>query len=542
MKRLAQIFLALTLISSCGHKQDKIKSTTLLTTDFEKPKGVSFNVNDVELADSMLKIDTAKRVFESKIGKQILFFPEEQANFGLVYCPNNGLIQTIQECYDNHRPLILTPDIIWLAICQAVSIHINENYDSLKNIIFTVNKPDKIIIRNDSLEYSAKQWKSLINSFSNETRKYTNDDFYSFFVSEFSTTTPIEKTAYQITLLESYKKAFEYVGETGCGIPSILITGKREDWQSILNKLDMLDKIGLSAWAKNLKPIIVEFIKASEGKQNLEFWKNIYKNASEYNAFYISGWIIKFFPYIKELESKGVYDPKIDKTRMGETLIHNKFIDGDNYLLSTLSTDNFPSGIAKIPVTWNNEFKGTTKKIEVFAGFFAIKQYPDKSLEPLISWAICDENAKRPNHKIAKNEDLNLKHKPEYWSPHFAENVTDSAIYNIKKFKSQSNSIQYIKKMIVDSLQSNNLFKNTEYINDTIQLEIFSNGKTGNITMTNSNDTKLLIYVTKLIKDLPEMWFPALAHPTDVLELGDDFPDKDNKMKIRANSIVKIGL
>jgi hypothetical protein len=391
------------------------------------------------------------------------------------------------------------------------------------------------------LEYSAKHWKSLIESFSIETRKYTNDDFYSFFVSDFSTTSAIEKTAYQITLLESYKKAFEYVGETGCGIPFIQIAGKKEDWQSILRKFEMLNKIGLSSWANNLKPIIVEFINASEGKQNQEFWQNIYKNASEYNAFYISGWIIKFFPYIKELDSNGVFDAKSEKTRQGEILIRNKFIDGDNYLLSTLSTDNFPSGIAQIPVTWNNRLKGTTKKIEVFAGFFAIKQYSDKSLEPLISWAICEANAKNPNHKLAKNENRNLKHKPEYWSPHFAKNITDSAIYNIRKFKSQSKSTLYIRKLIIDSLQRSSLFQSCEYKNDTILLSIFSNGKIGNITMTNSKEQKLLSYITKLIKGLPEMWFPALVHPTDILELT-DFPEKENKIKIRANSIVKIRL
>lgn len=260
MIRQILFFAILTFVASCGQKQVQNLNSTALITEFEKPKGVSFNVNDVEIADSLLKMDTAKLVFENKIGKVVLFFPVEHTNFALVSCPNNGLIQTIQECYDNHRPLVLTPDIIWLAICQGVSIHINEHYDSLKNIIFIKNKPDKIAIRNDSLEYSAKHWKSLIESFVNETKKYAKDDFYSFFVSEFTTTTAIDKTAYQITLLESYKRAFEYIGDSGCGIPSIHISGTKDDWQTILTKLDMLDKIGLSNWAKNLKPIISEFI------------------------------------------------------------------------------------------------------------------------------------------------------------------------------------------------------------------------------------------------------------------------------------------
>jgi len=539
MKKLLIILTSLLLLSSYGNTTNKQSAS--LETDFVKPKGVSFNVNNVEIAHSLLKIDTAKCVFETKIGKEILFFPDEQTHFGLVHCPNNGLIQTLQECYDNHRPLVLNPDVIWLAICQGVSIHINEKYDSLKNVIFSKDKPDKIEIRNDSLEFSAKHWNSLIASFANETKKYTNDDFYSFFVSEFTTTTAIEKTAYQITLLESYKKAFEYVGETGCGIPSILIAGNKKDWQTILKKLDMLHQIGLGNWAKNLKPIIHEFINASDGKQNKEFWQSIYKNANEYNAFYISGWVIKFFPYVKYLDPNGVYDEKRGETRVGEIITPNKFIEDDTYLLSTLSTDNFPSGIAKVPVTWENHFKNSTVKMEVYAGLFAIRQYPDKSLEPFISWAICEENARSSNHKLAENKSLDLIHQPDYWSPHFAKNITDSAIYDSKTYHSQSKSLNQVRTLILNSLQIKSAFNSTDYLNDTLQIEILTNGRPSNVTMTKSKNEPLLNYITELINKLPKQWFPALAHPTDVLNLT-DFPEKDNLIKVRTNSRVKIVL
>ncbi len=512
-----------------------------LKTDFVKPEGVSFAVDDVKIADSLLKVDYAKYIFENKIGKEILFYPEETANLGLVNSRNNGLIQTIQECYDNHRPLVLTPDIIWLTICQGVSIHINENYDSLKSIIFIEDKPDEIIVRNDSLDYGAKHWKSLLESFAVETKKYTNDDFYSFFVSEFSTTTAIDKTAYQITLLESYKKAFQYIGDTGCGIPSILIAGNQEDWETILEKLDMLDKIGLSNWANSLKPVINEFINASKGNQNTEFWQSIYKSASEYAAFYISGWIIKFFPYIKELEQGGVFDEEHGATKIGEVYTLNRFIDDDNYLLSTLSTDNFPSGIAKVPVIWNNHFTGETKNIEVYAGFFAIKQYPDKSLEPFVSWAICDEKAEASHHELSINRYLDLEHHSDYWSPHFAKKVTDPAIYDIKKFKSQSSSLDYIRSVVIESLSNNMDFNKDDYLNDTIQIQVLSNGKTAKVTLLKSKNEQLTDYISGIIKGLPEQWFPALAHPGDVLELW-DLPKEEADLKVRSNSIVKIGL
>ena len=107
-------------------------------------------------------------------------FPDEQANFGLVNCLNNGLIQTIQECYDNHRPLVLTPDIIWLAICQGISIHINGIMMLLKTSCSLRISLIKSQLEMIGLEYSAKHWKNLIASFANETKKYTHDDFIPF--------------------------------------------------------------------------------------------------------------------------------------------------------------------------------------------------------------------------------------------------------------------------------------------------------------------------------------------------------------------------
>lgn len=539
MNRLLMILLVASLLSSCGTKKVEKECPNSKASILVKPKGFSFVVSDVEIANSFLKVDSAQYVFENKIGKEILFFPKEHSGLEIVSCPNNGLIQTIQECYDNHRPLILTPDIIWLTICQGVSIHINEHYDSLKNVIFVKNKPDKLVIRNDSLEYSGKHWIELIESFSVETKKYTKSDFYSFFVSDFSTTTPIEKAAYQITLLESYKKAFEYVGETGCGIPSILIAGSPKDWQQILKKLEKLDCLGLSNWKTNLIPIIKEFLLASKGSINKEFWQEIYKNASEYNAFYISGWIIKLFPYIKELDaSTSSYDNKRDETRMSEVFKTNLYMDGDNYLLSTLSTDNFPSGVSKIKVIWNNYFKGTEKNIEVYSGFFGIRQYDDKSLMPLVSWAICDEKSKPIHHNVSINEALRLVHHPEYWSPNILKNITDSAIYDIKQFKSQSQSLQYVSKLISVAINENADFKDVNYENDTVEVEILSNGTIGHVRMPNSQvNTNLIRFITDVLNKLPEKWFPALSHPTDVLDLM-DFPEDENKIKIRANSKV----
>lgn len=423
MKQTFLIF-ALLLLISCNHNTDKkavaVKKDTsdkkavpvkkdaldkkvvaakmnMLTArvDYPKPEGFKFDVDDVELAKTLLEEDLAEKIFEEKIDKKILFYPKEFKKYQLVSTYNNGLIQTIHNCYSTHRPLILTPDVIWLAICQGVSIHVNEKMDSLKHVIFIKNKPSKLVVRNDSLEYNDDAWKSLISSIANQTKTYTKDDFYSFFVSQFTTTTEVHKTVYQITLLESYKKVFQYVGESGCGIPSITITGEKKDWELILSKLEMLDKIGLSKWKESLKPVINEFIDVYSGKINKKFWKSIYKYKENYGRSYLSGWIVKLFPYLKKIDGEDVYDKKQDAYKSKVKYVPNQFLEGDKYLHAKLTTDDFPSGMVQIDVLWNNHFNNVTSKIEVYAGFFAIKQYSDKTLEPFISWAICDKNAGR---------------------------------------------------------------------------------------------------------------------------------------------------
>ncbi len=43
------------------------------------------------------------------------------------------LIAALQGAFTSHRPLTLSPDIIWLTITQGLAIHINENAERLRH-------------------------------------------------------------------------------------------------------------------------------------------------------------------------------------------------------------------------------------------------------------------------------------------------------------------------------------------------------------------------------------------------------------------------
>jgi hypothetical protein len=206
------------------------------------------------------------------------------------------------------------------------------------------------------------------------------------------------------------------------------------------------------------------------------------------------------------------------------------------------TSDNFPSGIAKINITWLNYYKNFTKEIEIYAGFFAIKQHKDKTLEPVISWAVCDSSAKTSNHELAKNYDIEMKHKRDYWSPHICKTPVDSAVYDIKQFKTYGKSIAFIKALLIDSVSKTYAFNTMSLTNDTLEFVVFSNGKLGEFALKGKNNNQALLEDLKnKLLGLPEKWFPALAHPQDVLMTMGMYPE-DNKLKVRANSLITIPL
>ena len=519
-------------------RRDAITYKTYSFGVSEINKNIKFDVSDVEIAKEYLVTNESHKIFENKLGKEIMFLPKEHENIQLVNTKYNGLIFAAHQCYSQHRPLVLTPDLIWLAITQGVSIHINKNFKTLKNKIFKPNKPKKLIVRNDSLSYGSEHWEDLINSLANKTSKYTNEDFYSFFVPNFSTTTQVNTTAYQINLLNSYKKAFAYVGESGCGIPYIRITGEKKDWELIYSNLDLLDDVGMEDWKIILKPIIKEFINVYDNNINKKFWQNIYKDMIDYNAFYITGWIIKLFPYLEGMKGDGVIDEEKDCMRFKKYYYKNKFIYGDKMLLSNLSTDDFPSGIVDIDLTWKNYIEKETKKLKIYSGFFGIKQYEDKSLETIISWAICEEKAKNVEHS------LNVKHFPylvenkEFWTPYVVEEeLLKKAIYNQRKFKNSEESINFIKTNLQDTLKS--YFKNLEFKNDTLKFVVLVNGKIENVEYTGKEKVK--DFIEDYLNNLEYNWFPALADPKKVFDMWSEVGDKSTK-QIKVNSRIIIPL
>ncbi len=208
----------------------------------------------------------------------------------LCYLGEDNFYKCIVQAFADHRPLVLSPDMVWLLIGQGFSRYVNAHSEELRDKL--VHHQGKMVLKvekdNDVLNPAKGDWAQLLNDFSSMIADNTKGDVADMMTADFSTTGMDERIASQITLMETVKTYFDFWNVAiACGIPTITLEGTPEDWQKVREKASGLSKYGLERWANELDPILAEFVKASEGKPNQAFWENM---------VILDGWFLKFFP------------------------------------------------------------------------------------------------------------------------------------------------------------------------------------------------------------------------------------------------------
>ena len=302
------------------------------------------------------------------------------------------------EAYANHRPFVLSPDMVWILISQGFSHHINANPEKYRDRMVDFQGEMSLTIESDQ-PLDKAQWDKLIPSFAEEIKKNTKGTIAETVIADFSTTTSYEQIASEITLMETTKAYFEFVVMyAACGIPEITLLGTTEDWQKVYDKAMRLRSYDLDWWIDELEPILAQFVKASKGKTDTKFWRNMFKwhTQKEYGApDIIDGWIVKFFPYDK---------------------------DGKRFGLKTLTRDsNLPDEMAEADVRFIEVYPDGSRvetMIELYGGFVGLEQNPENfALTPKIGWMVKKkDDASMVNRMKGRMEyglELRIKEVPE---------------------------------------------------------------------------------------------------------------------------------
>jgi len=183
------------------------------------------------------------------------------------------------QAYADHRPFVLSPDMIWLLINQGFAQHVNANHESLRKYFVNFSGKESLIVQSHKkLKDPSLLWEEIFPQFTEQIRKEVGGHLVETLTCNFSTTTSLEKTVSEITIMETVKSYFEFITiMIVCGIPEITLEGTPQDWEKVLNKARGLKEYKLEWWISQLEPLLEEFVKASKGTINQEFWRNMFK-------------------------------------------------------------------------------------------------------------------------------------------------------------------------------------------------------------------------------------------------------------------------
>ncbi len=275
--------------------------------------------------------------------------------------------------YLDHRPLVFSPDIVWLTIAQGLANHINQNSEKLRHqFVDHQGKEELVVRRNDFIKGTPENdWPGVFNQFSSQIHEHIGKK-HDLICSDFSTTGPVEQAASELVLMDAMQSYFDYTVMTICGIPQITLEGSTSDWQNILERACQLTQFGLEWWTDHLIPVCTEFVNASEGNVNKDFWSNTFKQQGGSGGPFISGWITHLFPYVRD------YRKGLQRNTAWRGLGFGGLVSRD-----------FPGGASKVPFKWL--YYGEEFPMEFIGGFVGVKQGQSTlALKPKIGWAVRD--------------------------------------------------------------------------------------------------------------------------------------------------------
>lgn len=292
-------------------------------------------------------------------------------------------VAAVHAAFDQHRPLVLSPDAIWLMIAQGFAFHVTANAEALRDRIVSHQGRELIALRRDDFVLGSpdNDWPAAFTALSSEVRARTGD-LHALVVSDFTTTTPASRAASEIALLATTQSYFAYQIHTMCGIPEVTLTGTGDDWRAIRARAEALRAYDCDAWIDALTPVLDQIVGAEAGEIDRDFWSSLYKNKNASGGPYVTGWINVLLPYVLDHQGKMVVNRALGAWREGMT---TPFGGGP-------SPEFLPSGLSRVPFLW--KYLGQEYRMALLGGFVGVAQDPKTlALTPEIGWGVQREGA-----------------------------------------------------------------------------------------------------------------------------------------------------
>lgn len=294
------------------------------------------------------------------------------------------LLSAVARAFADHRPLVLSPDAVWLTIAQGVAQHVRLHAEELRPMLVGhAGRKRLTAVVDGPMPTDADSWRDIVADFHKQLA--AEIDEADLFECDFTTSTDVEQVAGRVVLLDAYSPYYALWLVCICGIPSITLTGTVDDWRKIRDRVDALTRFGLERWCRSLAPIADEFVWAAAGAADTDFWRRIYNPRDAYGGAVITGWIARLYPYESAAGAfdrpNGLLDLPIGEPR--DVTTGNRSYSGPG-----IRSDTVPATLSRLIVNVNDLVAGDNRTVALHAGLVGVAQDDDGALRPVAGWHV----------------------------------------------------------------------------------------------------------------------------------------------------------
>jgi len=151
----------------------------------------------------------------------------------------NPFLAAMATAHNEHLPLSISPDSVWLCIAQGFATHIVENAEALRHHFVEHEGKEKLVVDLPHSNAEKMDWPAALHRFSKAIAEHIGKK-RDLFVADFSTTGEDERLASEIVMMKALSEYFSYGMRTLCGFPLITLEGTVADWVSVRDRFRAL--------------------------------------------------------------------------------------------------------------------------------------------------------------------------------------------------------------------------------------------------------------------------------------------------------------
>lgn len=348
----------------------------------DAPMSVTFRVDDVARAPEPLPT----RRLGDAVGEVLALGGDPELSV-VDHGPTHALLGAVHLAFAGHRPLVLSPDAVWLTIAEGVAQHVRLHAEALRpRLVRHAGKKRLEVPWDGPMPEDAASWAAIVAAFRDTIAGEVGAGRARLFECDFSTTTDVERVASQVVLMDVFAPYFDYYLYCICGIPEITLLGTVEDWRRIRARIDVLAELDLGFWTRSLSPICDHFVLAASGQADIAFWRRIYKPLDAYGGEVITGWIARLYPYLsgegRVARQNALLDLPLDEPR-------DVTPEGERALqLVGVRSSEVPAGPSTARVHVVDQVRGARAEVALDGGVLAVAQDAAGRLAPVCGWAL----------------------------------------------------------------------------------------------------------------------------------------------------------